>query len=92
MLREGTTYSYSKYIGKEEVEFLSYKGMQKVYPKNLLVASYHEGKIYLNHEINESNSRSAQYDIKLLISNASSDRIINKKPTNKKFPFRWILK
>jgi hypothetical protein len=80
--------SYLKMPGDVELEFNSYRGPQKYHPKNLIVASYHNGHLYLNREVNKLNS--SREGLELLSAHSSPDQIIynNKNVT---FPFGSII-
>ena len=80
---------YLNSMDKQTVDFESYRGLIKYYPQNLMVASYKNGNLYLNHEVNESNS-SGKVNVEPLMSRISPDRIIYEQ-SNKTFPFRWII-
>lgn len=83
-----------EYFDKKEVvgQGFAFKGPgRKFYPKNLLVASYHGGEVYLNHEINESNISGRSSNMSFLVSKSSPERIIGKDKAAKDFPLRWII-
>jgi len=73
----------------DESEFLSYKGIQKYYPKNIVVASYKDTYLNLNNDITKSNQNN-QVNITPLIQNSSPDQIIYEEKFIP-FPFRWII-
>lgn len=73
----------------DESEFLSYKGIQKYYPKNLVVASYKDTYLDLNDDITKSNQNN-QVNINPLIQSSSPNQIINEEKFAS-FPFRWII-
>lgn len=72
-----------------ESEFLLYKGIQKYYPKNIVVASYKDTYLNLNNDITKSN-QNRQVNINPLIQNSSSNQIIYEEKFVS-FPFRWII-
>jgi len=76
-------------MDKQTVDFESYKGLIQYYPQNLILASYHKGYLYLNHEVNNSSS-SQTVNVEPLKTKVSQDQIIYKN-NDKTFPFRWIL-
>jgi hypothetical protein len=82
-----------EYFDKKEVgQGFSFKGVErKFYPKNLLVASYHGGEVYLNHEINESNISGRSSNMSFLVSKSSPGQIIGKDKAANDFPLRWII-
>jgi len=73
----------------DESEFLSGKGIQKYYPKNIVVASYKDTCLDLNHDITKSNQHN-QFNINPLIQNSSPNQIIYGEKFVS-FPFRWII-
>jgi len=80
---------YTAVADKDFVEFMSYRGPMKFYPRNLLAASYREGYLYMNEEITEPVSASRS-DLEFMLSHAKNDRIIYEDP-GLIFPLRWIL-
>lgn len=66
---------YLKNWNKEEVLFNSYLVPLKYYPRNLLLASYHNGYLYLNNDVSKENS-SRRVSIEPLVANSSEDQII----------------
>jgi len=80
---------YLNSMDEQRVDYECYKGTIQYYPQNLMVASYHKGYLYLNHEVNNSNS-SQTVNIDPLKTKLSEDQIIYKN-NDKTFPFRWII-
>jgi hypothetical protein len=80
---------YLKNWDKEEVSFDSYLVPLKYYPRNLLLASYHNGFLYLNKDISRENS-SKRLNLAPLVANLSQRQIIYKHSQHN-FPFRWII-
>lgn len=81
--------NYRAIHDREVVEFQTYKGLTRIYPKNLIAASYQDGYLYLNDEIAEPVS-SEWTDVEFMMSNVKEDRIIYE-DTVSDFPYRWIL-
>lgn len=73
---------------KVEAEWLDFKGIQKIYPQNLLVASYDKGRLLLNKEIKADLTQ--QISMKELLDRTNPDQIIQK-TEDTLFPYRWIL-
>ncbi|MEW6601371.1 MAG: hypothetical protein AB1499_10420 [Nitrospirota bacterium] len=80
--------NYRGIYDREVVEFLTYRGLTKIYPKNLIAASYQDGYLYLNDEIAEPVS-SDRTDVAFMMSHVKEDRIIYNSDASD-FPFRWI--
>ncbi|GEM_PF-3738989 len=72
-MNAGSEQSYVNIRDKAEIEFESYKGIQKLYPRNLIMASYHDGRLYLNDEIENSGLGAEACDA---AAHASKDQII----------------
>ncbi len=81
--------NYRAIYDKDVVEFQSYRGLMRFYPKNLIAASYQDGYLYINDEIKEP-GYSEWSDVEFMISNAARDRITYE-DTRSNFPYRWIL-
>lgn len=80
---------YLDNMDKQKVEYESYKGTIRYYPRNLMLASYHNGYLYLNHEVDNSNS-SRTVNMLPLKTRIAEEQIIYKN-SDDKFPYRWIL-
>lgn len=74
---------------KVQVEFLSFKGPKRFYPRNLLVALYCDGNFYLNEEAYETGFAGKSH-AEFLLGKASADVIIDE-TKNVDFPLRWII-
>lgn len=81
--------NYRGIYDKDIVEFQSYRGTARFYPKNLIAASYQDGYLYLNDEIAKPVS-SDWKDVEFIVSNAIEDRIIYENHAIK-FPYRYVL-
>jgi len=75
--------------GGMEAQCPSFKGIKKFYPKNLIVAAYSGGHVYINEEIAKSDLQN-QFNMKALVKNTAPGQIIyDKRSTD--FPLRWII-
>jgi len=81
--------NYRGICDKEVVEFQTYRGRTRIYPKNLIAASYQDGYLFINDEIAEPVS-SDWKDVEFMKSQVTEDRIIYD-ATVSEFPYRWIL-
>jgi hypothetical protein len=81
--------NYREIYNKEIVEFQIYRGTAKLYPKNLIAASYQDGYLYLDSEIRKPVS-SNWSDVEFMVKNAAKDRIIYE-GAKSEFPYRWVL-
>jgi hypothetical protein len=81
--------NYRAIHDRDVVAIRTFMGSVKLYPKNLIAASYKDGYLYINDEITAPTT-SAWSDVKFMISIAAKDRIIYDAPDTE-FPFRWIL-
>jgi len=75
---------------KDEHEMMIFKGPIKIYPKNLISASYKDGYLYLDDEI-DTPVRGTKDDMQFMLSRASHDRIVYNPPSDIKFPLRGVL-
>ena len=67
--------SYASNKNKVACHFESYKGTQKLYPQNLIVASYSNGRLYMNNEIIKAGMKS---DIRDVVAHSSPEQIVYK--------------
>ncbi|RJR21775.1 MAG: hypothetical protein C4581_01665 [Nitrospiraceae bacterium] len=81
--------NYRGIYEKEVVEFQTYRGLTRIYPRNLIAASYQDEYLYLNDEIAEPVS-SDWKDVEFMKSLVTEDRIIYDDAVSN-FPYRWIL-
>jgi len=87
-MSEYVDWSWIKNRDKIEAQYLDFKGIQKIYPRNLLVVSYDKGQLLLNKEIKAELTR--QIPMKELLDRTNPDQIIQK-TKDTLFPYRWIL-
>lgn len=81
---------YLKNWNKDEVLFPNFLAPLKYYPHNLLLASYHNGYLYLNNDINKENSSQNLVNIDPLVANSKDEQIIYD-GTELNYPLRWIM-
>ncbi len=81
--------NYRGIYNKDIVKFRTYRGLARIFPKNLIAASYQDGYLYINNEITRP-ANSSWSDVKFMLSNVAEDRIIYEIPESE-FPYRWIL-
>lgn len=75
---------------EDEAYYNFYKGAYKYYPKNIIIASYHRGYLYLNGEIDQSKTSNI-LNIAPVVLMSSDKQILTHKADNLVFPFRWII-
>lgn len=85
-------WSYITNRDKKESQFDIHSGVQRFYPVNLMVASYHNGCLFINEETSESNS-SGPVNTGPLVANAAPGQIIYDDPNADKVshPLRWVI-
>lgn len=80
---------YLDNMDKEAVEYDCYKGTVRYYPPKLMLTSYKDGYLYLNHEVDNSNS-TRTVNVTPLKTKIADEQIIYDS-TNNEFPYRWLL-
>ncbi len=83
-------YSFEEVYQKDIVEFNAFYGIQKFYPKNLLVSVFRNDYLEINEGITDFQIENLFYNREPYISSFSSNQIIYRRNVQN-FPLRWII-